>query len=253
MDIHNKTLLKFVFNLIFAIYNCILGLISESWWFVAVGAYYVIISVMRSAIILFSSKNKKHGNFVMRFSGVMLFVLSVVLCGIVYMTIEKDVATSYHEIVMITMALYAFIKITLAIIGFVKSGKTRDAFAKTLQSIAVADAVVSIYSLQRSMLVSFGDMAERDIAIFNTLSGIGMCIIVVLIGTYLMNGGKIMAKSKIVKANEKIEKTVVDAYKKIENTVVDGYKKIEDKFVDAYLTRDGESVEDAKKRLKKSE
>ena len=154
---------------------------------------------------------------------------------------------------MITMALYAFIKITLAIIGFVKSGKTRDAFAKTLQSIAVADAVVSIYSLQRSMLVSFGDMAERDIAIFNTLSGIGMCIIVVLIGTYLMNGGKIMAKSKIVKANEKIEKTVVDAYKKIENTVVDGYKKIEDKFVDAYLTRDGESVEDAKKRLKKSE
>ena len=44
--------------------------------------------------------------------------------------------------------------------------------------------------------------------------------------------------------------TVVGGYKKIENAVVDGYTKIEDKFVDAYLTRDGESVEDAKKRLK---
>lgn len=253
MNIRNKTLQKFLFNLIFAIYNCVLGLITGSWWFVTVGAYYVIISVMRFAIILSFSENKKSGNFVMRFSGVMLFVLSVVLCGIVYMTLEQNVATRYHEIVMITIALYAFVKITLAIISFVRSGKTKNAFIKTLQSIAVADAVVSIYSLQRSMLVSFGDMAERDITVFNTLSGIGMCIIVVLIGVYLMNGGKLMAKSKIVKANEKIEKTVVGAYKKIENTVVGGYKKIEDKFVDAYLTRDGESVEEAKKRLKKSE
>ena len=30
-----------------------------------------------------------------------------------------------------------------------------------------------------------------------------------------------------------------------------GYTKIEDKFVDAYLTKDGETVEEAKARLKK--
>ena len=29
-----------------------------------------------------------------------------------------------------------------------------------------------------------------------------------------------------------------------------GYTKIEDKFVDKYLTRDGETVEEAKQRLK---
>ncbi len=71
-----------------------------------------------------------------------------------------------------------------------------------------------------------------------------------------------MAKSKIVKANEKIaeavtggykkiEKGVVDGYKKIEKGVVSGYNKIEDKFVDTYLTKDGETVEEAKARLKK--
>lgn len=69
-----------------------------------------------------------------------------------------------------------------------------------------------------------------------------------------------MAKSKLVKANEKIAEGVVEGYKKIENGVVNGYKKIEngvvggfakmtDKFVDEFLTREGESVEDAKKRL----
>lgn len=59
-----------------------------------------------------------------------------------------------------------------------------------------------------------------------------------------------MAKSKIVKANEKISEKVTGAYKKIEDSVVGTYTKIEDKFIDRYLTKDGETVEDAKKRLK---
>ena len=36
-----------------------------------------------------------------------------------------------------------------------------------------------------------------------------------------------MAKSKLVKANQKIAEAVTDGYKKIEQGVVDGYKKIE--------------------------
>ena len=60
-----------------------------------------------------------------------------------------------------------------------------------------------------------------------------------------------MAKSKFVEANEKIAEKVVDTYKKIEDTVVGGYTKIEDAFVDRYLTKDGESIEEAKARLKR--
>lgn len=62
-----------------------------------------------------------------------------------------------------------------------------------------------------------------------------------------------MAKSKLVKANEKIAEGVVEGYKKIEDGVVGGYKKIEkgtvngfnkvaDKFVCQFLTKEGESV-----------
>ncbi|MBD5444686.1 MAG: hypothetical protein HDR29_03950 [Lachnospiraceae bacterium] len=69
-----------------------------------------------------------------------------------------------------------------------------------------------------------------------------------------------MAKSKLVKANEKIAQGVVGGYKKIEEGVVGGYKKIEegavngfnkitDKFVDNFLTKEGETVEEAKARL----
>lgn len=69
-----------------------------------------------------------------------------------------------------------------------------------------------------------------------------------------------MAKSKLVKANEKIAEEVVSGYKKIEHGVVGGYKKIEEgavggfnkmvnAFVDQFLTKDGETVEEARRRL----
>lgn len=69
-----------------------------------------------------------------------------------------------------------------------------------------------------------------------------------------------MAKSRLVKVNQKIAKEVVGGYKKIEETVVGGYQKIENgavsgfnqianQFVDQYLTKEGESVAEARIRL----
>ena len=67
--------------------------------------------------------------------------------------------------------------------------------------------------------------------------------------------------NKLKDINKKIEETVVGSYKKIEDTVVGGYKKIEDgavggfnkvsdAFVEKFFTEEGESVEEAKDRLK---
>ena len=63
---------------------------------------------------------------------------------------------------------------------------------------------------------------------------------------------------------KKIEDAVVCGYKKIEDGVVTGYKKIEtgavagfgkvvDKCVEVLFAKEGESVEDAKKRLSQKE
>lgn len=73
-----------------------------------------------------------------------------------------------------------------------------------------------------------------------------------------------MAQSKFVKANEeitrkvvgtfeKIEEAVVGGYEKVEDAVVGGYTKVEDAFVGRYLIRGGETVEDAKIRLKREQ
>lgn len=48
----------------------------------------------------------------------------------------------------------------------------------------------------------------------------------------------------------KIGDTVVSTYKKVENTVVNKYNDIEDHFVGKYFSHEGETVQQAKERLK---
>ena len=53
----------------------------------------------------------------------------------------------------------------------------------------------------------------------------------------------------VVDGFQKIEDGVVEGYKKIETGVVEGFDKVSDKFVEKLFAKEGESVEDAKKRL----
>ena len=254
------------FNVAYALGNCIIGFLAHSWWFITVGAYYTVLAITRFSVL--QVKRKASGNydtefFARRITGILLVVLSFCIVGVNIMSAVKDRGTAFDVIVMITIATYTFTKITISIIGMVKAKRSASPVLKILRNISLADACVSIYTMQRSMLVTFPGMEAAEILLLNIFTGTAVWIVVLLLGINLI-GGKYtdMAKSIIVKANgkvakavtggyKKIEKGVVDGYKKIEQGVVGGYTKLEDKFVDAYLTKDGETVEEAKARLKK--
>jgi hypothetical protein len=55
-----------------------------------------------------------------------------------------------------------------------------------------------------------------------------------------------------VAAYKAIEDGVVGAYKAVEKGAVDAYHKVEDTMVDKLFRKDGETVEQAKDRLRKS-
>ena len=251
-------------NSAYALGNGLLGFLTHSWWFIAVGAYYAVLAATRFSVLRFLRNPEKEETeiFVKRTTGALLILLSFCLVGVNILAAVKDRGKVFHEIVMIAIAAYTFTKITMAIIGLVKAKNCSSPLKATLRNISFADAVVSVYSLQRSMLVSFPGMEEWEIRLMNILTGTAVWIVVLFLGINLIGGKHVnMAKSKIVNANKKIADTVTHGYKKIETGVVSGYKtiekgvvsgytKIEDKFVDAYLTKDGETVEEAKKRLK---
>ena len=108
-----------LFNIVYSAYHIIFGITTYSWWLFTIGIYYAILSIVRFVVL--RHKGKKH--FVIRFTGIMLMVLSLSLVGTVILAFVKDRGTEFHLIVMLALATYAFTKITLATIKWIKAQK----------------------------------------------------------------------------------------------------------------------------------
>lgn len=185
------SLLSLLVNAAFCAYYIIFGITTHSWWLLTLGIYYAILSILRFVLL----QLKEHSKLILKFTGVMLMLLSITLIGTVILAVVRDRGTVMHEIVMITMAAYSFTNITLAIINLIKARKSTSAKIVALRNISLSNACVSIFALQRSMLVSFGNMAESDIRIFNAATGAGVCIIVFLLGLNLVENKKVLFKN----------------------------------------------------------
>ena len=187
----NLALASLTFNIAFAIYHLVLGLVTSSWWLLTLGSYYLVLSIVRFMVLRSKSKER----FITKFTGWMLIILSIPLAGTVILSVIRDRGHELHMIVMIAMAAYAFTKITLATIKLIKSRRSTLATLITLRNISFADAFVSIFALQRSMLVSFEGMTEAEIVIMNAALGSAVCVIVVLLGINLLRSKKALFKS----------------------------------------------------------
>ena len=179
------------FNIAFASYHVVMGLVTSSWWLLTLGSYYLVLTVVRFVVLRSKSKER----FVTKFTGWMLILLSIPLFGTVILSVVRDRGHERHMIVMIAMAVYAFTKITLATINLIKARRSTSATLVTLRNISFADAFVSIFALQRSMLVSFDGMSEVEIVIMNAILGSVVCVIVFLLGINLLRSKKILFKT----------------------------------------------------------
>ena len=179
------------FNIAFAIYHLVLGLITRSWWLLTLGSYYLVLSIVRFAVLRFKFRER----FITKFTGWMLIILSIPLVGTVILSVVQDRGHELHMIVMIAMAAYAFTKITLAIIKFIQARRSISATLITLRNISLAHAFVSIFALQRSMLASFEGMTDGEIVIMNATLGSFVCVIVFLLGLNLVKNRRILFKS----------------------------------------------------------
>ena len=184
-------LASLTFNIAFATYHLVMGLVTNSWWLLTLGAYYLVLSVVRFVVLQTKSKQR----YITKFTGWMLILLSIPLAGTVILSVVQDRGHEHHMIVMIAMAAYAFTKITLATIKLIKARRSTSATLITLRNISFADAFVSIFALQRSMLVSFEGMTETEIVIMNATLGSAVCVIVLLLGLNLIRNKKILFKS----------------------------------------------------------
>lgn len=242
-------------NTAYALYNGFLGIWGHSIWFLVLCAYYLVLSTARFLAITRNEAGRK-GNHTRQVVGRLLVLLALTLGASVYLSARRDVAHSYPKIAMISIATYTAVKVGLAISRLLK-GRRENSLETALRNIGCTDALASVLSLQRSMLASFGEIGRAESTAMNAVTGTVVSLVVLGIGLSmngtpkrLRKGEKEMATSKFVQVNRIIERAVVGAFQTIQNAVVTRYTAVEDWFVRRYLTGDGETVADAKRRLK---
>ena len=189
------TLPTFLINVVYTVYNGVIGIANQSAWFITMAAYYSLLGIMRYCAVNTERKIsrmtdpkliRKKELSVIRTDGILLLLLNLALSGVVLLTIAKGTAKTYSEIMVISIAAYTFYKITMAVINMVKVRKMQSPILITIRNIGVADALVSMLTLQTTMLASFQDTSSIDANRMNGITGLAVCILIALLGASMI-------------------------------------------------------------------
>lgn len=176
-------------NLAYSAFKLISGIFYSSLWIEAFAVYYILLSVIRF-ILLHHIERKKDAGLIeeyrsYRISAVLMMFINLTLSGIVLNMIVKNEAAAYSDIYVITSAAYTFYILTVSIIDLVKYRKYKSPVMSPAKAIRFAQALVSLLSLEASMLVQFGD-DESYRRLMLALTGAGVCIIVLAMSVYMI-------------------------------------------------------------------
>ena len=165
---HKKliTIYSLIFMFLFSIYNRIIGALNESLWHESISIYYFILVIIKLIIIVYLNKSKlrKHDVFILRLTKVLLIILNILLIVPIVLMIYNKRLIEMSLIFSITIALYVTIKTTKSIIIFIKKRKEDDMLVKELRIIDLIDTVVSILTLQHTLI--FVNSTSFNIGIF---------------------------------------------------------------------------------------
>lgn len=187
-----KAIIGLVFNLLFAFYNGILGVLSSSLIFISSSVYYFLLSSMRFSAVLLNRKGKRQNDsLIVSIVGVMLIILSVVFHIMVIVSMKYNTAAMYGTVTMIAIATFTFTKITLAAITAFKHKGEHSKLFKAVNAIRYSEVAVSLLTMQQSMLVSFKGADKKSSVILNACTGAGVCFFILTLGIInLKNSGK---------------------------------------------------------------
>ncbi len=186
-----STMPTFIINVAYTVYNGVLGVMHQSEWFITMAVYYSLLGIMRYHAVhtgrIISrmedqSLIKKKELSVIKTEGILLLLLNLALSGVVLLTIVQDTAKRYSEIMVITIAAYTFYKIITSVINMIKVRKLQSPILITIRNISVADALVSVLTLQMTMLASFQGRSTLNINQMNAMTGMAACILISLLG-----------------------------------------------------------------------
>ena len=182
---------SFGFNILYAIFQSVIAIITSSIWYGALAVYYIVLTAIRGGIIFrFISTRKETDDIKIkrqitayRNCGIYLVVLNIALISAVVQMINDSRGFAYAGFMIYAVASYTFYKLIMSIINIFKAKKHNDYLIQIMKNVSFADALVSILALQTAMFQAFGQEVNPDI--FNAITG-GVVLVTIIVLGFIM-------------------------------------------------------------------
>ncbi len=199
-DYHFRTLVfaacSFIINLGFVAFNTVLSVMTGNVWYGSLAGYYFLLSLLRGGVFQGDRRAKKKANGeesaykILRLKnyrkcGAALFVLDIAMSVAVTFMVLSQKPTQYTEIMAIVFASYSCYKITFAILNIFKAKRTKDLQIQAFRNIGLADAAVSLLSLQTTLVSTFSADGQ-DMILLNALTGAFVCLLTIGMGVFMI-------------------------------------------------------------------
>lgn len=184
--------LSMAFNILYVIMHVVLAVTLSSFWYGSLALYYGLLVALRSGLVLY---HRKKGSLddqsktlierrKYRSCGIILMIIPLCLVVPILQIAFLDKAFVHQGWTIFAFAAYAFYKISMAIVNVYRSKKQSDLTVRALRNVGLADALVSIFSLQTALLYAFSE--TTDYSIYNIITGTAVCVLTVALGVYMI-------------------------------------------------------------------
>ena len=150
-----------IFNALYGLFQLWLGAYHRTFWFYSLGAYYICLAVMRFFLLGHTRKyapGERMRSELLRYRacGWIFLVMNLALTLIIFFMVYWNRTFEHHMITAIAMAAYTFATLTAAIVSVVKYRKYNSPVFSASKAIGLAAALVSVLTLEATMLTTFG-------------------------------------------------------------------------------------------------
>ena len=182
-----------LWNTAYAIFQIWLGIYHRTFWFCSLGAYYLCLAVMRLFLALHSRKYAPAEKMVTelkkyRACGWVFLVMNLALSLIIFFMVYWNRTFMHHMITAIAMAAYTFTSFTVAIVNVVKYRKYNSPVFSASKAISLAAALVSMLTLESTMLTAFSDgsMTSADQKLMLGMTGGAIAALILAMAVYMI-------------------------------------------------------------------
>lgn len=167
-------------SLAFTVYNGAIGIIYGAVWNISICIYYFLLFAVRAVIFCCKTKEIESEKRLYIITHIMLILMDISLAVPAYLMVMNKRKYTLGLIPAIAAAAYTTCRITLSVIHYVKTRKSRANFLAELRAINMTDSLVSLLSLQNTMILANGGMNE-SMYILSVCSSFVIFIIIIAI------------------------------------------------------------------------